>query len=268
MDLEEIAALHQGAGPAAVGAERGHEGGEHHHAGIEEELGHLADAADVLLPVGIGKAQVGAEAVAHVVAIEHIAGQPLLKQGRVHRIGEGALAGAAQAREPEDGAAVAPLVGPGRPGHGGVVPHDVGGDPRLRGASRAGHRAVVSVGGGGGHGGRNGGGGGLNSRSGTWPRPHHSQQRQTMAQQRQTRVPLLIRSPSALRAAPRWLAGAFAVCRDAASARLSFRPPRPPPRSPARGWARSSAGSVPLCRAGWRTPRASVPGLPLSSPAC
>jgi len=160
MDLDEIASLDQGAGPAAVGAERGDEGGEHYHAGIEEQLGHLADAADVLLPVGVGEAQVGAEAVAHVVAIEHVAGQPLLEQGRIHRIGKGALAGAAQAREPEDGAAVAPLVRPGRPGHGGVVPHDVGGDPRLRGASRAGHRAVVSVGGGGGHGGRSGGGGG------------------------------------------------------------------------------------------------------------
>lgn len=55
MDLDGVARLHQGAG--AVGRERRHEGGERYHAGIEAQLGHLADAADV-------------------VAIEHTAGQP------------------------------------------------------------------------------------------------------------------------------------------------------------------------------------------------
>jgi hypothetical protein len=148
VDLDEIAGIDQGAGAAAVVAEGGHKRRQHHHAGIEKQLGHFADAADVLLTVGIGEAQVGAEAMAHVVAIEHITGQPLLKQGRIDGIGQGALAGAAQPREPEDGAAVAPLVRPGRPGHGGVVPDDVGGlGGRTFGGLGAGHRRPLQRGG-------------------------------------------------------------------------------------------------------------------------
>ena len=38
--------------------------------GLDEELRHLADAADVLDPVGIGEAEILVEAVAHIVAVE------------------------------------------------------------------------------------------------------------------------------------------------------------------------------------------------------
>ncbi len=66
--------------------------------------------------------------MADVVAIEHVAAKPAFKQGRIHRIGQGAFAGAAQTREPEDGAAVTALLGPGGPIHRGLMPNDVGGD--------------------------------------------------------------------------------------------------------------------------------------------
>ena len=142
MDLQEIAVLHESARLVAVGAEGGHEGGQHDHAGVEEQLGHLADAADVLLPVGIGEAEVLAEAVAHVVAIQHVGRQAALKQGGVDGVGQGALAGSGQAGEPEDGAAVATLFSPCRAVHGRLVPGDVGGCPLV---------GELSVGGAGGH---------------------------------------------------------------------------------------------------------------------
>ena len=146
MDLDEVTDLHQGPGPVAVGLEGRHEGGEHHHAGIEEQLRHLADATDVLLAVCIREAQVGAEAVADVVAIQHVAGEALLEQGGIDGIGQGALARSRQPREPEDGAAVAALVGAGPTADGGVVPDDVGG------CALVGDRAVGRAGGAGGHG--------------------------------------------------------------------------------------------------------------------
>ena len=45
-------------------------------AGIDEQLGDLADAADVLDAVGIGEAEVAVEAVAHVVAVEQMVWWP------------------------------------------------------------------------------------------------------------------------------------------------------------------------------------------------
>ena len=62
--------LDQLAHHAALGAERRDEGAEHDQAGIDEQLRHLADAADVLDAVGIGEAEVAVEAVADIVAVE------------------------------------------------------------------------------------------------------------------------------------------------------------------------------------------------------
>ncbi len=39
-------------------------------AALHEQLGYLADAADVLHAVGVGEAEVLVEAVAHIVAVE------------------------------------------------------------------------------------------------------------------------------------------------------------------------------------------------------
>ena len=71
------------------------------HAGVGEQLGHLADAADVLLAVGGGEAQVLVQAVADVVAVEHVGQVAALDQGVLEGEGDGALARAAQAGEPD-----------------------------------------------------------------------------------------------------------------------------------------------------------------------
>ena len=141
--LEEITVLHQAPGLVPVSAEGGNKGGQHDHARIQEQLGHFTDAADVLLTVGIGEAQVFAEAVANVVPVQHIGGEPPLEQSGVHGIGQGALAGAGESGEPEDGAAVAALLGALVAAHGGFVPGNVGGRTFV---------GEFSVGGAGGHG--------------------------------------------------------------------------------------------------------------------
>ena len=58
MDLDEVALTHQLAGPVAIGLERRNEGGEYHHPGIDKQLGHLANTADIFHSIGVGKAQV------------------------------------------------------------------------------------------------------------------------------------------------------------------------------------------------------------------
>ena len=57
---------------APLGAERRDERHQHDQAGVDHQLRHLGDAADVLDPVGVGEAEVLVEAVAHVVAVEQV----------------------------------------------------------------------------------------------------------------------------------------------------------------------------------------------------
>ena len=54
---------------------------QHDQAGIDEQLGGLADAADVLHPVGIGEAEIAVEAVADIVAVEQIGVPAFGEQG-------------------------------------------------------------------------------------------------------------------------------------------------------------------------------------------
>lgn len=106
-----VAALGRGlgvqlAGEVAVGAVRGNEGGDGDGGGVGEELGYLADAADVLVAVLLGEAQVLVEAEADVVAVEavgrHAEVQQVLLEGRGH----GRLARGREARQPDGQAAL------------------------------------------------------------------------------------------------------------------------------------------------------------------
>ena len=68
---------------------------------IGHQLGHLGDAADVLDAVGVGEAQVAVEAVADVVAVEQVGVLAEREQPLLHQVGDGRLARARQAREPQ-----------------------------------------------------------------------------------------------------------------------------------------------------------------------
>ena len=85
-----------------LGAERRDEGAQHDQAGVDEQLRDLADAADVLDAVGVGEAEVAVEAVAHVVAVEHVGVVARAVQLALDEVGDGRLARAGQAGEPQD----------------------------------------------------------------------------------------------------------------------------------------------------------------------
>ena len=85
-DLDELALGQHRADHLALGAERADEGGEHDQAGVGHQLGDLADAADVLDPVGLGEAEVLVEPVADIVAVEQ-EGVPAHARGASSRPG-------------------------------------------------------------------------------------------------------------------------------------------------------------------------------------
>ena len=72
-----------------------------------KQLRHFADTADVFRAVLRRESEVGAEAVADVVAVEHICVQPHRKQLALKLRGNRRLARARQAREPDDSAFMA-----------------------------------------------------------------------------------------------------------------------------------------------------------------
>ena len=55
-----------------LGAERRNERDEHDQPGVDHQLRHFGDAADVLDAVGLGEAEVLVEPVADVVAVEQV----------------------------------------------------------------------------------------------------------------------------------------------------------------------------------------------------
>jgi MFS family permease len=92
---------HQVARHPPLGAEGRDEGDEHDQAGIGDQLRHLGDAADVLDAVGVGEAEVAVEAVADIVAVEDVGVAAHRVQLLLDEVGDGRLARARQAGEPE-----------------------------------------------------------------------------------------------------------------------------------------------------------------------
>lgn len=91
----------------AVSAVGRDEGGDGDGGRVGEELGDLADAADVLVAVGLGEAQVLVEAEAHVVAVEAVGGEAQVQEVLLERGGHGGLAGGGEAGQPDCEAALA-----------------------------------------------------------------------------------------------------------------------------------------------------------------
>ena len=91
--------------------ERADEGRDAHDSSVSEQLGHLRDSADVLLPVLRGEAQVLVEPRADVVPIQTIGRNPLGNQVLLQRKGDGGLPRPRQTGQP-DGAPSEPTLGP------------------------------------------------------------------------------------------------------------------------------------------------------------
>ena len=109
--LDELALLHQAARHPPLVAERRDQRDQNDQPGIDEQLRHLGDAADVLHPVGIGEAQVAVQAVADVVAIQQVAVAASRRQPAFHPRGGGGLARPRKAGEPQDAGPLALLAG-------------------------------------------------------------------------------------------------------------------------------------------------------------
>ena len=77
------------------------EGCDHDQAGIGHQAGHLAHTADVFYPVGIGKAQILVQPVAHIVAIQQIGVTVHPCELLFHKIRNGGFARPGQARHPQ-----------------------------------------------------------------------------------------------------------------------------------------------------------------------
>jgi len=127
IDFDEVAMLDHAAHALAVGTAGGDEGGQHNHTRLHEQLGHFADAADVFLAVCGRETEVAAQAVAHVVAIQHEGATTLLVQGFFDGMGKRGFARTGQSGKPYDCAAMAVLCLTARTGDGGVVPDNVRG---------------------------------------------------------------------------------------------------------------------------------------------
>ena len=75
-------------------AERRDERTQHDQARVDEQLGDFADAPDIFHAVGVGEAEIAVQAVANVVAVEHVGMSAARVKLPLHDAGDGALAGA------------------------------------------------------------------------------------------------------------------------------------------------------------------------------
>src|SRR5690554_3038240 len=123
--LDELAGGEQVAYQAAVAGEGADEGAENDQAGIGEQLAHLANAADIFYPVVVGEAQILAQAMAHVVAVQQEGVITPIMQGNVHGVGDGGFATAAQAGEPEQAGLLVFVTGAVRAGNFVVMPNNI-----------------------------------------------------------------------------------------------------------------------------------------------
>src|SRR5205085_1962166 len=101
-DLDELLRPDEVAHGGALGAERRDERAEHEEARVDEQLRHLAHAADVLDPVGGGEAEVLVEPMAHVIAVQQVGMGAALGELPLHEVRDRRLAGPGKAGEPED----------------------------------------------------------------------------------------------------------------------------------------------------------------------
>lgn len=99
--FNELASREQLAHHAAFAGKGRDEGAHDDQARVGEEFAHFTYPADVFYPVVVGKAQIAAQAVAHVVAVQQEGVVTAFVQGDVQGVGDGGFAASAQAGEPE-----------------------------------------------------------------------------------------------------------------------------------------------------------------------
>ena len=99
-NLDEVAGVHGSADHFPVNAKRGNEGREGNSTGINEQLAHFTNTADVFGAICVAKTQVDAQAMAHIVAVEHISPATTDEKGFLDAMGEGRFSRPGETREP------------------------------------------------------------------------------------------------------------------------------------------------------------------------
>src|SRR6185437_3285856 len=108
----------RGADPLAIGEVWRDEGGDDDEARAGHQCGDFADATDVLDAVRRREAEIGIEAIAHIVAIEHGHLVALAEEDAFELDGERRLPGAGETGQPDNAAAVpveVPAIGKRHP---------------------------------------------------------------------------------------------------------------------------------------------------------
>ena len=136
VDLEELSRLQVRARQLPLGLERRDEGGNHDQARIHHQLTHAGHPAHVLGPVDGREAQVAAEAVAHVVAVEQGGVAAHSVQPLFQRVGDGGFARARQAGEPHHAGLLAFAQAAGGLVDGEGLPMELGGGTVGRNATQ------------------------------------------------------------------------------------------------------------------------------------
>ena len=90
--LDELVAASLAHG-VAVFAVRGDERYQRDHAAVREQFADFADATDVFLAVFGGESEVGVEAVADIVAVEHLRDLAALEERVLEGVRDGGLGG-------------------------------------------------------------------------------------------------------------------------------------------------------------------------------
>lgn len=124
-DLQKFIRVDQIAHQLPIRFERRDERGKYDDAGFQKQFGDVPDAANVLRAVMIGKSEIAAQTVAHVIAIQHEGAAAQFVQLIFHGMRQRGLARAGQAGEPEDYTLVVVLGLAMFAGDGGVVPDGV-----------------------------------------------------------------------------------------------------------------------------------------------
>jgi len=110
----------------AIATVRTDEAGHDDHAAIREQLGHFADAADVLLAVFGAKTEVFVEPVTDIVPVEHVGQMPALNQGMLERERERAFPRTAQPGKPQSAPALTEQLFPLGPRSVSFMPGNIG----------------------------------------------------------------------------------------------------------------------------------------------
>lgn len=125
VDFNEIALPQKLSYTIAIAAERGYEGRNDDQAGIGHELAHLTNSTNVLASILGGETKIAAQAMSHIIAIEHVGVTALGNEPFLNTMREGGFSGARKPGQPDNATVMAIKLFALGAGHDAVLPSNV-----------------------------------------------------------------------------------------------------------------------------------------------